>query len=319
MSRSVTSGMTSTSEMASASIHPNALCESTQIGPGTRICAFAHILPGARIGADCNIHDGVFVDNNVLIGDRVTVRSGVQLWDGIQLDDDVFVGPNVTFASYRFPPGKQDPEPLNTIVIHHGACIGGDATILPGTVIGAGAIIGAGAVVTRSVPSNAIVAGNPARVAGYVDPKQKAISPLLSLSPAAESPSVVPIGVGRATLHHMRTVSDVRGSLSFGEFGREIPFTAQRYFMVFDVPSREVRGEHAHRSCEQFLICVRGNCDVLLDDGRERCELTLDRANLGIYVPPMIWGAQYRYSADAVLLVFASQYYELMRLHPQLP
>ncbi|MFD8564433.1 FdtA/QdtA family cupin domain-containing protein [Streptosporangium canum] len=118
------------------------------------------------------------------------------------------------------------------------------------------------------------------------------------------------LGVGAASLHELRVAADLRGELSVGEFERELPFTPKRYFLVFNVPSREVRGEHAHRHCEQFLICVRGSCGVLLDDGRNRREITLDRPSRGVHMPAMIWGTQYRYSPDAVLLVFASHYYD---------
>jgi UDP-2-acetamido-3-amino-2,3-dideoxy-glucuronate N-acetyltransferase len=111
-------------------------------------------------------------------------------------------------------------------------------------------------------------------------------------------------------LHRMPRVPDIRGSLTVGEFDRSIPFAAKRYFMVFDVPSVETRGEHAHRECHQFLICVRGSCAVVADDGSNRQEFLLDRPDVGIHLPPMVWGIQYKYSADAVLLVFASHYYD---------
>ena len=95
-----------------------------------------------------------------------------------------------------------------------------------------------------------------------------------------------------------------------GEVPAELPFVPARYFTVFDVPSVELRGEHAHKRCEQFLMCLHGSCRILLDDGVQRCEVTLDRPDIGVYMPPLIWGTQYRYSADAVLLVFASHAYE---------
>jgi len=123
-------------------------------------------------------------------------------------------------------------------------------------------------------------------------------------------PSITGLGVGGCSLHQLRYVDDMRGNLSVGEFERDIPFTARRYFLIFDVPTREVRGEHAHRLCHQFLICVRGSCRVLLDDGEQRREVTLDRPDLGVYLPPMIWGTQHSYSSDAMLLVFASEYYD---------
>jgi UDP-2-acetamido-3-amino-2,3-dideoxy-glucuronate N-acetyltransferase len=293
-------------------VHPQALCESPNVGPGTRVWAFAHILPGARIGSDCNICDGVFVENDVAVGDRVTIKCGVQLWDGLVVEDGVFIGPNATFTNDRFPRSKGYPETFARTTVRRDASIGANATLLPGIEIGVGAMVGAGAVVTRSVPPNAIVAGNPARITGYVRSQDLAspAAPIISSSDRGGSPRRVDIGVGRATLHELRFVKDMRGDLSAGEYERDVPFTPKRYFLVFNVPTREVRGEHAHRECHQFLICVRGSCGVLLDDGRHRQEFTLDRPDLGIYMPPMIWGTQYRYTSDAVLLVFASHYYD---------
>ena len=105
-------------------------------------------------------------------------------------------------------------------------------------------------------------------------------------------------------------VIDARGNLTVGEFGRHVPFEAKRYFIVYQVPLVEVRGEHAHRACHQFLVCVRGRMSVVGDDGRERRQYVLDRPDQGFYMPPMTWGTQYKYSPDAVLLVFASHYYD---------
>ena len=105
-------------------------------------------------------------------------------------------------------------------------------------------------------------------------------------------------------------VADARGNLTAGEFDRHIPFAVKRYFIVYQVPLVEGRGEHAHRACHQFLVCVRGSMSVLGDDGQRREEFVLDRPNLGFYMPPMTWGAQFGYSPDAVLLVFASHYYD---------
>ncbi len=139
------------------------------MGEGTRIWAFAHVLPGAQIGAICNICDGVFIENDVVIGDRVTLKCGVQLWDGLRVGDDVFIGPNATFANDPFPRSRQRPEQFAVTHIHDGASIGANATILPGVNIGRGAMIGAGAVVTADVPANAKVVGNPGTIIGYVD------------------------------------------------------------------------------------------------------------------------------------------------------
>lgn len=293
--------------MNPAFIHPNALCESSQVGDGTRIWAFAHVLPGARIGRDCNICDHVFVENDVVVGDRVTVKCGVQLWDGVELEDDVFIGPNATFTNDVFPRSKLYPAQFGRTTVRKGASIGANATLLPGITIGARAMVGAGAVVTRSVPPNAVVVGNPAKIVGYVDTPDHEHA--AAAAPAPTEP-VSETSVRGVTLHRLKNVADMRGSLSVGEFGRDIPFEVKRYFLVYDVPSVEIRGEHAHRSCKQFLIAVKGSVHVVADDGSNREQFVLDRPGLGLYLPPMTWGIQYRYSPDAVLLVLASQHYD---------
>ena len=191
------------------------------------------------------------------------------------------------------------------------ACIIGE-----GVTIGQGAWVRAGAVVLRSVPANAIVEGNPAQVVGYLngahterrpDPRHVDIHGLGNLA----RPAQVDREVGDSTLYLMRRITDTRGALTVGEVPTEVPFAPARYFVVFDVPSLELRGEHAHKQCQQFLICLHGSCRVLLDDGVQRCEVTLDRPDMGVFMPEMIWGTQYRYSSDAVLLVFASRTYEM--------
>ncbi len=289
-------------------VHPEGLCEaaSDQIGDGTRIWAFAHVLPGARIGSDCNICDGVFVENDVVVGDRVTVKCGVQLWDGLVVEDDVFIGPNATFTNDLFPRSKKYPEKFPRTTLRKGCSIGANATILAGVEIGMGAMVGAGAVVTRSVPANAIVMGNPARVTGFMT--EETARPT---SAGGDDPGAVyPLDVGGAELRNITTHTDPRGSLSVADFGNDLPFEPKRCFYVYGVPENKQRGEHAHRLCEQFLVCLRGSCHAIVDDGYRRVEVILDRPNLGLYMPPMIWGTQYRYSADALLLVFASHSYD---------
>jgi hypothetical protein len=123
-------------------------------------------------------------------------------------------------------------------------------------------------------------------------------------------PARIDLGVGRSSLYLMRRVVDARGALTVGEVPTEVPFYPARYFVVFDVPSTELRGEHAHRQCEQFLMCLHGSVRIVLDDGTDRCEVTLDRPDMGVFMPTMIWGTQYQYTADAVMLVFASRPYE---------
>lgn len=289
------------------SIHSLADVHSAAIGVGTRIWQFVVILVGAKIGSDCNICSHCLIENDVVIGDRVTVKSGVQLWDGLRVGNDVFIGPNASFTNDQFPRSRQKPEQFLVTTIHDGASIGAGAVILPGLEIGRNAMVAAGAVVTRSVPPNAVVVGNPAKIVGYVDAVRGENASVASMEAEV---GITATHVKDVTLHRLPRVADIRGSLTVGEFDRSIPFNAKRYFMVFDVPSVETRGEHAHRECHQFLICVRGSCAVVADDGTNRQEFLLDRPDAGIHLPPMVWGIQYKYSADAVLLVFASHYYD---------
>jgi len=288
--------------------HPNAIVESDQIGDGTRIWAFAHVLPGAVIGRECNICDHTFIENQVVIGNRVTIKCGVQVWDGITVEDNVFIGPNVTFTNDPFPRSKVHLAEYPRTVVRKNASIGANATILPGLVIGTGAMVGAGAVVTKEVPPNAVVFGNPAQIRGYVQTHKRqtakgAGEPL----PLGEW---IPLRTPAAQLRRLPAVEDLRGKLSFGEYGRHLPFVPQRYFVVYDVPGREIRGAHAHRRLHQFLLCLRGSCHVFVDDGQQQDEVVLNSPDLGLHLPPMVWAVQYKYSADAMLLVLASDGYD---------
>lgn len=288
-------------------VHALADVHSRHIGSGSRLWQFVVVLHGARIGQDCNICSHSLIENDVVLGDRVTVKSGVQLWDGLRVGNDVFIGPNASFANDQFLLSRQKPEKLLATTIHDGASIGAGAVILAGLEIGRNAIVVAGAVVTRSVPPNAVVEGNPAKIIGYVHAVRGKDASAESMKAELGTTATHVKGV---TLHRLPRVADIRGSLTVGEFDRSIPFAVKRYFMVFDVPSVETRGEHAHRECHQFLICVRGSCAVVADDGTSRQEFQLDRPDVGLHLPPMIWGIQYKYSTDAVLLVFASHYYD---------
>lgn len=201
------------------------------------------------------------------------------------------------------------------IVIRANARLDAACVIGEGVTIGQGAWVRAGAVVLRSIPPNAIVEGNPAQVVGYQSHEEdlrRADPRVIDITAIGnpDRPARISLGVGQSALYLMRRVVDARGSLTVGEVPTEVPFSPARYFAVFGVPSIELRGEHAHKRCQQFLICLHGSCRVLLDDGNHRCEVTLDRPDMGVFMPEMIWGTQYRYSPDAVLLVFASRPYE---------
>lgn len=151
--------------------HSTADVQSNSIGAKTRVWQYAVILPNAQIGEDCNICSHVLIENDVIVGDRVTIKSGVQLWDGLRIENDVFIGPNVTFTNDLFPRSKIYPEKFESTTVQAGASIGGGATILPGVRIGRNAMIGAGSVVTKSVPDDAVVVGNPARIIRYINKK----------------------------------------------------------------------------------------------------------------------------------------------------
>ena len=236
------------------------------------------------------------------ISPRAKILPGAFIGTGVTVGVDAVVGPNACLL------GTEDGGALGA-TIDPGARIGANATVLPGVRVGANARVEPGAVVARSVPPHAIVRGNPAVITGYVDAEGGTIK--------AAAPAEIPGGRGvRAgkvkgvTVHEFARVSDLRGSLSVGEFEREIPFVPKRYFLVFDVPTVETRGEHAHVACHQFLVAVSGSVSVVADDGVNREEYLLDRCNKGVFLPAMTWGIQYRYSHDAVLLVFASEYYD---------
>ena len=285
--------------------HPLAVVETTHVGPRSRVWAFAHILPGAVIGEDCNICDHVFVENDVHVGNRVTVKSGVQLWDGVTLEDDVFVGPNATFTNDAFPRSRQYLQETGRTRVCAGASIGANATVLCGLTVGANAMVGAGAVVTRDVPAHAIVAGNPARVMGFVDDREKG-----RLQAKRVDNGMPPtLRVRDARIITMPVITDERGTLSYGQVGPHLPFTPLRYFAITDVGPNIVRGEHAHRKLEQFLVCLSGSCTVALDDGRARDEVVVDSPAYGLYIPAMTWAVHHRYAPKTVLLVLASDVY----------
>lgn len=151
-------------------IHPLSDCQAT-VPASTRVWQYCVVLPKAVIGEDCNICSHCFIENDVRIGDRVTVKCGVQLWDGVRIEDDVFVGPNVTFTNDRYPRSKQYPEAFEKTIVRRGASIGAGSVILCGIEIGEGAMIGAGSVVTKDVPAGELWVGNPARFVKVIEEK----------------------------------------------------------------------------------------------------------------------------------------------------
>ena len=299
--------------------HPQALVETDRVGAGTRVWAFAHVLPGAVIGRDCNICDHVFIENDVVVGDRVTVKCGVQLWDGVTLEDDVFVGPNATFTNDAFPRSRQYPERFARTTVRAGASIGANATLLPGIEIGRGAMVGAGAVVTHDVPPGVVVTGNPARIrrgtdnAASASDRQAGASPVGAASDgtaAADSTDIASLTTRGVRVAPIPVIADSRGSLSYAQFGDQLPFVPRRYFLLFNVPEGAIRGAHAHRDLEQFIVCVHGSCRVILDDGAHRDELRLESPDRGVYVPPMLWTTVVPDSRETAVIVLASAEYD---------
>jgi UDP-2-acetamido-3-amino-2,3-dideoxy-glucuronate N-acetyltransferase len=155
--------------VAAPYVHPQALVETDDIGPDTRVWAFAHVMAGARVGVGCNICDHTYIEGGVLVGDRVTIKSGVYLWEGMVVEDDVFLGPQATFTNDRFPRSRQQDWTREGIVIRQGATVGAGAVVLPGVTIGERAMVGAGSVVTRDVEPDTLVVGNPARIVRRIE------------------------------------------------------------------------------------------------------------------------------------------------------
>jgi UDP-2-acetamido-3-amino-2,3-dideoxy-glucuronate N-acetyltransferase len=227
----------------------------------------------------------------------VVISSGAYLSEGLVLESDCHVGPNVAFC---------DGPPTT---VKRGVWIGANATLYAGITLAANCVVQPGSVVTRSVPPGAIVTGNPAAIVGYVD-AARSLHDNATTVRSSTLAGVEETTVRGVTIHNLPVIPDLRGNLTVGEFERQIPFEPRRYFVVYGVPSREVRGEHAHRQCHQFLVCLNGSCAVVADDGCLKVEVLLDAPHRGLYLPPMTWGVQYQYSADAILLVFASHHYD---------
>jgi carbonic anhydrase/acetyltransferase-like protein (isoleucine patch superfamily) len=250
------------------------------------------------------ISRSAFVPTGANVASDVFVGELAILVDGLTIEEDVRIGAGVIFAT----DGKK------RTIVKAGSRVAAGAVIGAGIELGRKCEVRAGSVVLDSVPANAIVQGNPAQIIGYNTESElvsfKGDSHAASTGQFPTDSSVTPLGVGGAALHRMKKVVDMRGSITVGEVGREVPFKPERYFIIFDVPNQELRGAHAHRVCHQFLICVRGSSRILVDDGVNRREVILDRPEIGVYMPPMIWGTQYRYTVDAVLLVFASHHYD---------
>ena len=261
---------------------------------GTDIVSGISADPGAVVPADFVHGAGCSVGGHAFIG------------SGCVAEDNVRIGARATVLA----PEPSPDDLVQRLLIQSGATIGASAVVCGANIIGRGARIEPGAVVTSDVPPHAVVAGNPAHVTGYVSAAAGGTPgrPIEMVHAPNEVGAVVlPNG---ASVIRFPEVADLRGQLTFGEVDGQLPFAVDRFFLVYGVESQELRGEHAHRSCHQLIIATTGAVSVLTDNGSELIEVRIDEPNIGVYLPPMVWGVQFRHTADAVLMVLASDRYD---------
>lgn len=251
----------------------------------------------------CRIEEHTLIEPGVSIGANVTIRFGVALRTGTVIEDGVTIEANVSFSDP--PPTQRDAGPT---VLKRDSKIGAQSVIQRGITIGERATVNPCSFVTADVPPLAIVQGNPARIVGYA-------GTLLPENSRFVEHNKTEIGAFRTaingvTLHRLPFAQDLRGQLSYAEVGQHVPFDVKRFFLVYGVAGKEVRGEHAHRELEQFLVCVHGECSIVADDGSQREEFLLNDPTLGLYLPPLVWAVQYKHAPETVLLVLASERYD---------
>ncbi len=288
-----------------ASIHPDARCSDNSIGHNSRVGPMAVVADGATIGENCHISGHTTVGNRAKIGDRVVVGSGARIGPDVTIRDDVSIGLNAVI--------DDSLDGASTVAVRttidHGVSVGAGVVVLSGVHVGLGSIVRPGSVVTTDVPPKAIVRGNPAHIVGYVESSSRIMRHIEDIGGlGTERPTAV--GVGSCEIWPLPRFADLRGSLVPVEFETDLPFVPQRMFFVFDVPGVDVRGEHAHRQCSQFLVAVHGSLSVVLDDGEDSTEIRLNTPDAGLLLPPGIWGIQYKFTPDAVLGVFTSLPYD---------
>lgn len=247
------------------------------------------VLPDGFVhGSGCSVGPYAFIGPDCAFGDSVKIEARATV-----------VAPE--HSTNTAAPG---------LLVQAGASVGAGAVVCGARVIGRGARVEPGAVVTTDVPPNAVVAGNPAYVTGYVQPPAGGSRgrPVEMVHAPSEMGTVaLPSG---ASVTRFPEVADLRGKLTFAEVEGQLPFAVDRFFLVYGVPSQELRGEHAHRRCHQLIIAVAGAVSVLTDNGFEREEVRLNEPNVGVHIPPMVWGVQFRHTTDAVLMVLASDSYD---------
>jgi UDP-2-acetamido-3-amino-2,3-dideoxy-glucuronate N-acetyltransferase len=281
--------------VSSATVHPAAIVEAGAVLAGTAVGAYSRVGPEVEIAGPCAIAE------HAILSGRILLSPGVEIGPQVYLGGPLTIETGVRIAARSCI----DAAGGAAIVLGEGASIGANATIWPGVTVGKRARVEPGSVVTKNVPAMAVVAGNPAQIVRY--------SGVPSDPPQAHdgvTAEVTSTPIRGVTLRRLPLHEDLRGNLTFGEAARHVPFPIRRYFLSFAVASEQVRGEHAHRSLHQFLVAAHGRVHIVADDGVNQADFLLDRPDLGIHIPPMIWSVQYRFSADAVLLALCSEPYE---------
>lgn len=261
-------------------IHPTAIVETQDVAPG------------------CVVQEYASLGGGVSLREEVRVGAGARLLGVVRVERAVSIGPNAVLGDGASAIG---------ISVGRDARIDANAIVLPGVTIGRGAVVEAGSVVDADVPAHAIVRGSPARIVGYVDTLPEPTEPEV-LDPA-DVDTATTTGVSGVVLYPVTTARDLRGSLAAIELA-DLPFVPRRIFSVYGVPNESVRGAHAHRTCAQLLFCMAGEVSCVADDGTNRQEFRLSGPEAGLYLPPMVWGMQYRYTSDAVLVVMAEFPYD---------
>jgi acetyltransferase-like isoleucine patch superfamily enzyme len=285
-------------------IDPSARFEAETLGDGSRVSAYVHVGPGVTVGKNCVLYDHAVLIGDVVLEDDVEVHVGARLLGRVHAEEGASIGAGAVVGVESSAGG----DGADGVIVRRFASLGANVTVSPGVVVGRRAIVEAGAVVGQSVPANAIVSGNPATIVSYVDSGHEA-DPAHLVLPPSRVVGTTETRVRGVTLHGLTNARDLRGSLMAAEFSG-LPFAPRRLFTVYDVPSESVRGAHAHRECSQFLVCLAGEVSCLVDDGSAREEIHLGSSEIGLHIPPMIWGTQWRYTRDAVLLVLASHPYD---------
>ncbi len=284
-------------------IHPDARCEADSVGEGARIGAMAVVRSGSRIESRAEIGAHATIAEGVIVGSDAIVEEGARVGRGVEIGDGARIGANAVIEA------RDSDGTAAVTIIEGGAEIGSGAIVTAGTRVGFDSVVKPRSVVRGDVPPRAVVHGDPAAIVGYVDELRAAAS-VIEADAAAGQKEIIEVGVGGCQLWPLESYRDLRGSLVPLEFDDGLPFAPRRLFYVFGAPGKEVRGEHAHKACAQFLIAINGSLAVVVDDGANVVEVRLNRPDVGLFLAPRTWGTQYKFSPDALLAVMASHPYD---------